>query len=83
MINITIWNESEHKGRAYPEGMNAALASIFEGGTGFTVTCALLEDESQGFPGDRLARTDVLFWWGHCKHEKVSDEITEQICARP
>lgn len=82
MINITIWNESEHKGRAYPEGMNAALASIFEGRADFTATGALLADEAQGFPADRLEQTDVLFWWGHCKHEKVSDELTERICAR-
>ncbi|HQH64507.1 MAG TPA: ThuA domain-containing protein, partial [Clostridiales bacterium] len=82
MINITIWNESGHKGRAYPEGMNAALASIFQDKARFNVDCALLGDEAQGFPGERLEHTDVLFWWGHSKHEKVSDELSERICAR-
>ena len=71
MVNITIWNESTHKGGAYPDGMSEAIKEIFNGKADCNVRCALLDDPDQGLPDDVLNKTDVLFWWGHCKHEKV------------
>lgn len=85
MINITIWNESthrEHKGNPYPDGMNAALKSIFGNAEEYTVTCALLDDPQQGFPDGLLENTDVLLWWGHCRHEEVDDALAEAVAKR-
>lgn len=82
MINITVWNESTHKGSAYPKGMNEAIKEIFDGQTDCGVRCALLGEPDQGLPDELLNKTDVLFWWGHCKHEKVKDELVEKVCKR-
>jgi len=85
MINITVWNESTHKGErggAYPDGMNAAIKDIFAGKGEYSVTCALLDDPDQGLPDDVLNSTDVLFWWGHCRHDEVKDELVDKICKR-
>jgi trehalose utilization protein len=82
MINITVWNESSHKGEAYPDGMSAAIKETFDGKGEYSVTCALLEDPEQGLPDELLQKTDVLFWWGHSKHKDVKDELVEKICKR-
>lgn len=82
MINILVWNESTHKGKAYPEGMSAAIKEIFDGKGDYSVTCAFLDDPEQGLSDEALAKTDVIFWWGHSKHEKVKDELVEKVCKR-
>ena len=82
MINVTVWNESTHKGKAYPEGMNAAIKSIFDGKEGYSVKTALLKDAKQGLPDEVLNNTDVLLWWGHCFHGMVKDELVERIFKR-
>ncbi len=85
MINITVWNESTHKGErggAYPNGMNAAIKEIFDGKGEYAVTTALLDDPDQGLPDEVLNNTDVLFWWGHCRHDEVKDELVEKVCKR-
>ena len=82
MINITVWNESTHKGKAYPTSMSDAIKEIFDGKGEYSVTCAFLDDPEQGLPDDVLNNTDVLFWWGHSKHEKVEDKLVEKVCKR-
>ena len=82
MINITVWNESTHKGKAYPEGMSAAIKAIFDGKKGYSVTCVFLDDPEQGLSDELLRKTDVLFWWGHSKHDDVKDELVDKICKR-
>ena len=82
MTNITIWNESTHKGKAYPTSMSAAIKEIFDGKGEYSVTCAFLDDPEQGLPDEVLNNTDVLFWWGHSRHGDVKDELVEKICKR-
>lgn len=82
MTNITVWNESTHKGKAYPESMSAAIKEIFDGKGEYSVTCAFLDDPEQGLSDEVLGNTDVILWWGHSKHEKVKDELVEKVCKR-
>lgn len=85
-MKITIWNEDLHHERrvekAYPQGMNAAVASIFDGADDISVTTATLADSEQGLPKKLLDETDVLIWWGHMGHDKVNDELVDRIYKR-
>ena len=85
MINITIWNESTHKDnnkKAYPDGMSTAIKGTFDGKEEYSVTCALLDDPGQGLPDELLEKTDVLLWWGHARHDEVSDDLADKVCKR-
>ncbi len=44
-----------------------------------TVTTATLQDPEHGLTEERLAATDVLFWWGHVAHDQVSDEVVDRV----
>ena len=87
-IHVTIWNEdslqetSEQVLQVYPQGLNGALAHIFEGCDDFIVRTAHLSQEEAGLTEEILADTDVLIWWGHCKHGMVPDEIAARVQGR-
>lgn len=87
-IRVTVWGENvqertTEKVRAiYPHGIHQAIAAALSGIGGFSVECALLQDPEHGLTAERLARTDVLTWWGHKAHADVADEIVERVAAR-
>jgi trehalose utilization protein len=81
---ITVWNEFVHEqkpGRArdlYPDGIHAALADHFRA-QGFPARTATLEEPEHGLSDAVLKDTDVLFWWGHAAHDKVSDGVARRV----
>jgi trehalose utilization protein len=85
-MNITVWNEHIHErergeaARIYPDGIHATIAA-FLGDLG-DVRTATLADPSHGLPPDVLDATDVLLWWGHTAHDRVSDDVVERVVAR-
>ncbi len=84
---VTIWNEFVHErnneaiGKLYPEGMHGAIANHLRE-QGFEVQTATLDQPEHGLTDEVLANTDVLLWWGHMAHAKVSDEIVEKVWKR-
>lgn len=92
-MNITIYNEygrDQHSlgGRkAYANGLHAEIASIFDGYDDVKINrivhCdTLLNDPENGLTDECLKNTDVLFWWGHCMHDKVPDEVVDRVVKR-
>ncbi|SEB27317.1 ThuA domain-containing protein [Paenibacillus sp. 276b] len=87
MINVTIWNEFVHEKihdevkEVYPDGLHMALANGL-GGEGFAIRTATLDQPEHGLSDEVLNSTDVLIWWGHMAHERVSDEITQKVAQR-
>ena len=86
-INLTIWNEFHHEKsnpavkKLYPEGLHKAI------GKGITaddlnIRYASLDEPKNGLPETVLSSTDVLIWWGHCLHDKVSDEVVGRVHKR-
>ncbi len=82
MLKITVWNESKHEGKAYPQGMSEAIKEGLAQNKVFDVACAYLNEPDQGLPDSLLKETDVLLWWGHSKHEKVDDALVDRIVKR-
>src|SRR5918998_2926547 len=89
-IRVTVWGENVHERteepvRAlYPDGMHAAIAAGLTARLGdrVRVRTATLEQPEHGLSASVLAETDVLTWWGHAAHERVSDEIVDRVQQR-
>ncbi|MCJ8011227.1 ThuA domain-containing protein [Paenibacillus sp. KQZ6P-2] len=87
MINVTIWNEFVHENihdevkAVYPKGIHMALAEGLEANE-FAITTATLDQPEHGLTEDVLNKADVLVWWGHMAHDRVSDEITARVVKR-
>ena len=85
-MRVTIWNEhvdereKPEAGRIYPEGIHGTLAAAL-GGLG-EVGTATLEQPGHGLGDGVLEATDVLLWWGHSAHERVSDEVAARVQER-
>ena len=86
-MNITIYNEFVHEQRdpachaVYPDGIHAVLAKFMRE-AGHNVNIGTLEMPEHGLTDEVLNNTDVLFWWGHVRHELVSDEVVQKVYNR-
>ena len=84
---VTVWNEHrvEHEiaaaARHYPQGIHTALVDGLAA-HGLPADTALLDDQDQGLPPERLDALDVLVWWGHRAHDEVDDALADRIVAR-
>lgn len=89
-LRILIWNEFRHEKsnptvkEIYPEGIHAAIKDGLQSrlGDSATIDCATLDEPEHGLTKERLASTDVLFWWGHMAHDEVTDEIVDRVQSR-
>ena len=87
-IRVLVWNENEHEKtnalvrKLYPQGIHGALAKAFDGQSDIEVESATLDMAEHGLTEDRLAKTDVLLWWGHKAHGKVDDAIVARVQQR-
>jgi trehalose utilization protein len=87
-IRTLIWHEHRHEktnklvAQLYPQGMHGALKQAFAGEKDFAVDTALLDEPEHGLTVEKLARTDVLIWWGHVAHGEVKDETVERVVQR-
>ena len=85
MIRVLVWNEFAHEKTEeavkaiYPEGIHKTIASFLSQNEDIEVKTATLDDEECGITEEVLANTDVLIWWGHCKHRFVPDEVAERV----
>ena len=87
MIRVTVWNEYIHEReyenirRVYPDGIHGCICDFLEKEEGMQVRCATLDMPECGLSEELLCGTDVLIWWGHAAHEKVSDEAAARVAA--
>ena len=87
-INVTVWNEYIHEktkpniAKVYPEGIHNAIAEMLGKDEKFYCRTATLDMPEHGLTDKVLNSTDVLIWWGHCAHDKVSEEVAEKVRLR-
>ncbi|MDR6973037.1 trehalose utilization protein [Leifsonia shinshuensis] len=86
-LRVTVWNEGVHEATQpeiaaiYPHGIHGAIAEGLRDllGDDVVVRTATLDDPEHGLDEQSLAETDVLLWWGHIAHDRVSDEVVERV----
>ena len=86
-INVTIWNEFIHEkspeiAKIYPEGIHGAIAQMLGRYEEFEIRTATLDMEEHGLSQELLDKTDVLIWWGHIGHDKVTEEEAARVVKR-
>ena len=85
MIKVTVWNEFHHEktkekvAAIYPDGIHNAIKEFLEKDGEFSVRTATLDDPECGLTEEVLEDTDVLLWWGHCRHDDVPDEVARRV----
>lgn len=85
---VTIYNEFIHERKneavreIYPDGIHAAIGAHLEKAPDIEVRYATLDMDEHGLTDEVLDNTDVLLWWGHVAHHKVSDEVVDRVQAR-
>jgi trehalose utilization protein len=86
-LRVTVWNEGVHEATQpeiaaiYPHGIHGAIAEGLREllGDEVEVRTATLDEPEHGLSEQALAGTDVLLWWGHIAHDRVSDEVVERV----
>ena len=87
-LNVTIWNEYVHEqseeriAKVYPQGIHGAIASMLGKNSVYNIRTATMDMPEHGLTDEVLNNTDVLLWWGHMAHHKVSDEVADKVCRR-
>ena len=84
---VLVWGENYHEKhdpttqQVYPDSMHGTIARGLRAhlGGGATVETATMDEPEHGLTEERLAQTDVLFWWGHAKHDDVALEVVERV----
>jgi trehalose utilization protein len=79
---VVVWSEGTAPKRAYPTDINGAVADGLKPLEGWEVVTASISDPEQGVSEESLRKTDVLIWWGHTLHAKVTDENVARIVGR-
>lgn len=78
-INVLVWSEETEPEDVYPNGINATIAEHLNEDETFAARATGLDDPDQGAPEADLEWADVLFWWGHERHDDVTDETVERV----
>jgi trehalose utilization protein len=62
--------------------MHNTIAAALREDAAIEAETATLQEPEHGLAEARLARTDVLLWWGHAAHGEVADAIVERVQNR-
>ena len=74
VVRTVVWGENVHEQKSavvrsiYPDGMHTCIAGALAADSTIEVTTATLQGARTCLSAERLARTDVLIWWGHAAH---------------
>ncbi len=65
---------------AYPEGMNECLRSLLASEHDVKMVVQAEGDDGSMLTDELLSETDVLVWWAHHYHARVSDSVADMVC---
>ncbi len=86
MINVLVWNENFHErnqpevAAIYPDGIHGCIGGFLSAEEEISVKCVTFDMENQGLSDELLSGTDVLIWWGHKEHHRLTEENAELVC---
>ncbi len=78
-INVLVWSEETAPEDAYPNGINATVAEHLNEQNRIVARATGIDDADQGVSAEALDWADVLFWWGHVRHDDVTEETVDRV----
>ncbi|HEY3864004.1 MAG TPA: ThuA domain-containing protein [Verrucomicrobiae bacterium] len=82
-IRVVVWDERQDAQKsAYGGFLGDSLAATLAKEPDFSVKSVGLNEPDQGLTDETLDNCDVLIWWGHQKHDQVTDEHVQAILRR-
>ncbi|WP_049947495.1 ThuA domain-containing protein [Candidatus Halobonum tyrrellensis] len=78
-INALVWSEGTEPEEIYPDGIRGAVASALADRGGIETRTRSLDDEGQGASAADLDWADAVVWWGHLRHDDVTDRTVDRI----
>lgn len=83
-IKVTVWSEGlpasqPHAQKCYPNDINSAIADFLKEDSSLDVSISSLGMDECGLSQELIENTDVLVWWGHLYHDKVTDEAADRV----
>lgn len=79
---VVVWSEGTAPKNVYPQDINGAVAEGLAALKDWEVVKADISQPDQGLPDALLNRCNVLIWWGHKRHDEVSDALVAKIVKR-
>ena len=83
-IRVLVWDEQQpaQKSAYGDKFLGETLAAHLSRQAGLRVSSISFASPEQGILPDQLNHTDVLIWWGHIRHQEVSDARAEEVVQR-
>lgn len=82
-INVVVWDERQKEQKTvYPNFLGNQIAEYLKTKPGLTVRSVAMDDPDQGLPEEVLENCDVLIWWGHQRHNELSEKKSQDIVRR-
>ncbi len=82
-ILVVVWDErQEEQKEAYDNFLGNYIADYLSKIKGISVEAVALDDPGQGISDQILDRCDVLIWWGHVRHDEITNEAGKKIVER-
>ncbi len=78
-VRALCWSEQTEPREIYHTGISGALADHLNKQKGIAAKTSQLADADSGLSEELLKNTDVLIWFGHRKHNDVSDEVVKRV----
>lgn len=74
-----VWSEGTAPEAVYPNDVNASIAEHLNEQRDIIAKTASIDEPLQGVGNQRLDWADVILWWGHLRHDDVTDETVDRI----
>jgi trehalose utilization protein len=82
-VRVLVWDERQPaQKKAYDNFLGNAIADFLAKQPGLTVKSVALDSPEQGLDEATLDATDVIVWWGHARHDKVTSEHADAVVKR-
>jgi trehalose utilization protein len=83
-VRVLVWDERQpQQKQAYDGGfLGEAIAAHLTKQPGLTVKSVSIDAPEQGLDAATLEATDVIVWWGHVRHQEVTEARTEEVVSR-
>lgn len=77
--HVLVWSEATAPESTYPNGIAATVAEHLNEELDLVARAASIDDPDQGVPERALAWADAVAWWGHNRHDEVTDATVDRV----